>query len=828
LTSGGYNGIIINRYPLRVQRKGGIDVRYNHTNDTVELSVEELCYAAMRGGDLDGGFDKSITPIRAAERAKITERLYELYGLAYHDSVRLHNTVKTEEVYFCVEGVADGILCVNGSYFVDGFGQTNIDAFMPLGLARMYCYAYILCRQKELESVTLRGVSMDGEGELYFSQKKVSIDELRRIYLRLLGSVVWRGTILLDRATVRLPKTAELKFPYKSLRESQAEMIKECYRDIKHSNRLFCQAPTGIGKTVSTLYPSVKCVGEGVADKIFYLTSKQSIRREAVSAMQKLGNSGGMLRTCVISARESVCANGAAKLRGGRLSSNCRGELCPYAAGYYDRMPAALADIMANGDIFDAAAITKYAQKHKVCPYEFSLDLSELCDVIICDYNYVFSPTVYLKRYFSDAQSKDEKYIFLVDEAHNLPARARDMFSKKLDVRAFEHLAQTLPEDCELYRACLDVIEQFWRLHELCRDNMRYFGDGESAGYSVERELPQKLGESLSTFTKKCDSWLSRNSDHPARFIAEDLNFELFEYRKIAERYDGSYLTFINVHGDDVSVLLYCLDPARQLSACLDKACASVMFSATLTPTDYFADILGGGKKSVSVSFASPFEACNLCVTVVDGISTRFEDREASYKKVSSCIAATVSAKSGNYMVFFPSYSYMEQVKEIFCKKYPRVRVLEQKKNMTVSEREAFLSSFAADGKTRIGFCVIGGAFAEGIDLPGDRLIGAVVVGVGLPGISDENNIIRDYYENKNGCGYDYAYTYPGMNAVLQAAGRVIRTESDRGIVVLIDDRLSEPKYRALFPHEWRGAKLVGNARSLAETARRFWESTKQ
>jgi Rad3-related DNA helicase len=256
---------------------------------------------------------------------------------------------------------------------------------------------------------------------------------------------------------------------------------------------------------------------------------------------------------------------------------------------------------------------------------------------------------------------------------------------------------------------------------------------------------------------------------------------------------------------------------------CLDRAYASVLFSATLTPTEYFADILGGGKNSVSVSFSSPFDPANLCLAVVDGISTRYEDREASYKKIASCIAATASARSGNYMVFFPSYSYMESVREAFLKKYPRVRVLSQKKSMTAEEREAFLSSFGADGKTRIGFCVLGAGFSEGIDLPGDRLIGALVVGVGLPAISDENNIIRDYYENKNGSGYDYAYTYPGMNRVLQAAGRVIRREEDCGVIVLIDDRYATEKYRTLFPEHWQNVEYAGNAPELAEVVSDFW-----
>ena len=317
---------------------------------------------------------------------------------------------------------------------------------------------------------------------------------------------------------------------------------------------------------------------------------------------------------------------------------------------------------------------------------------------------------------------------------------------------------------------------------------------------------------------------MKHNADHNAFLAVEELSYKLFEFSKICECYDRHYLTFINTVSHRVSLLLYCLDPSNNLSIALDRAEASVLFSATLTPTDYFADILGGGKKTVSVSFESPFSKENLCVVAVDKISTRFEDRDRSYKKIAACIAATVSARVGNYMVFFPSYSFMEEVHKIFSAKYPKVRVLMQKRQMSPPDKDAFLSEFKDDGNLRIGFCVLGGSFSEGIDLPGKRLIGVVVVGVGLPGISDENNIIRDYYEEKCGMGYDYAYTYPGMNSVLQAVGRVIRTENDRGIAVLIDDRYAEPKYRSLYPKEWNGMNLVGNAPSLAEIARRFWK----
>lgn len=806
-------------------------MRYDADRDQIELSVRELCELALLRGDIDCRRSPAELRERAAEGQRVHQKLQTSFGAFYHSEVELRNTSKVDEVYLYVKGRADGIICHNGNYTVDEiktvgerlFSSKTVDR---LHAAQLYCYAYFLCQTKEISSVNARMIYYNvDDGEIEYHEKLVTVEELRAFYQQLLAAVLWRARDLRERMRERMPAAANAPFPYSSLRDSQTEMIKECYRDIKHGNRLFCQAPTGIGKTVSTLYPAAKCMGEGIADKIFYLTSKASIRREAYHAVEMMDGAGSRIRGIVLSSREHMCINDAAKKRGGRLSSNCCPELCPYAKVYYDKLSLALEEILKLSDRFDSAAIKNFAKAREICPYEFALDLSELCDVIICDYNYVFSPTVSLKRYFDERFGGGrEKYIFLVDEAHNLPDRARDMFSSRLTSEDFEHIISLLGETSKLTDACLSLLRSFEALEKLCSDNMKYDSDGVGAGYYVGRELPENFLRELSAFSEKCDGWMKYNADHPAIFAVEELSYKIFEFKKICESFDRHYLTFINTVDHKVSLLLYCLDPSNNLSIALERAVASVLFSATLTPTEYFADILGGGKKTVSVDFESPFPRENLCVAAVDKISTRFEDREKSYKKIAACIAATVSAKVGNYMVFFPSYGYMEEVHKRFAAKYPKVKTLLQKKNMSPMEREAYLSEFQDDGKLRIGFCVLGGSFSEGIDLPGKRLIGVVVVGVGLPGISDENNIIRDYYQEKCGMGYEYAYTYPGMNSVLQAVGRVIRTETDKGIAVLIDDRYGEPKYRGLFPKEWKGMNLVGDPSSLAEIARRFWQ----
>lgn len=807
-------------------------MRYDISSAAFNISVEELCLTVLRSGDIDCR-RRDARSLESSYSSDISAQLCAEYGSRYHASVELCNTCKLDGEYYCVSGRADGIICDSGAYTVCEIVPADVSAHITddknaeLHTARAYCYAYFMCRAKELDGIFVDTVTGKGrkKPKLEHSVRYVKLDEARDVYTSLLMRMIWRAKLLKNRLDNMTQTAANARFPYKSLRDSQEEMIRECYRDIRNGNRLFCQAPTGIGKTVSTLYSAVKCMGNGVADKIFYLTSKQSIRLEALSAVSKMNSVGVRIRSCVISSREAMCPNVAAKNRGGRLSSSCNPDVCPYAKGYYDRYEEALKELIGLSERYDSKTIRAVAQEKKICPYELSLDLSELCDVVICDYNYVFSPSVCLRRYFGDGGRYDtEKYIFLIDEAHNLPDRARDMFSAELSETDFEYIAAALDDGSPLSEACLAVIKRFARLGELCSDNMKYLDGGDTVGYSVSRSLPQNFSDELDAYLKKSESWLKRNADSPISLAVEELAVKVLEYKRIADRYDRQYITFIHIKNGSTSVLLYCLDPSSELSAALDRACASVLFSATLTPAEYYADILGGDKRSVSVTFKSPFPSENLCVAVADGISTRFEDRGDSYKKISACIAATVSAKVGNYMVFFSSYGYMEEVRRVFEKKYPKVPLLVQKKNMSFAEKEKFISSFADDGKLRIGFCVIGGSFAEGIDLPGKRLIGAIVVGVGLPGISNENNMIRDYYDEKCGVGYDYAYTYPGMNSVLQAVGRVIRTEKDVGIAVLIDDRYSEKKYTDMFPQEWGKVKYARSAQILAEIVRDFWK----
>ena len=412
-----------------------------------------------------------------------------------------------------------------------------------------------------------------------------------------------------------------------------------------------------------------------------------------------------------------------------------------------------------------------------------------------------------------------------MDEAHNLADRARAMYSAKLTKNTFEEAIATFDEcDCEPISFCESVIKAFYSMRALCSEDLVREADGEERGSFASHAPIQRFNETLELFKKKSETWIRKNKDQPSAEMLFELLSAAKKFLLVNEYFDKGFLTYVQISGGDIAVQTCCLDPSPIMNALLNRARASVMFSATLTPTEYFCDILGGGKRAKRLSLPSPFDPDRLCVAVADYVSTRYEEREKHTSRFATILAAAVSSKKGNYIAYFPSYTCLTEVLAVFKKKYPKVETVVQERNMTLKEKESFLSAFKNDeGHLRIGFCVLGGAFAEGVDLPGSRLIGAIIFGVGLPGLSNERNMIRDHADPDGITGSDYAYTYPGMNNVLQAAGRVIRRDEDKGIVVLADDRYATPKYRELFPEHWKNVRYAGNAKSLAEIIRRFW-----
>ena len=779
---------------------------------SVKLSVRQLVEFVLRGGSIDnrsGGMD------RAQEGGRIHRRIQKAGGETYQAEVFFRHTEEYEEVSYTVEGRADGIITEGDEITVDEIKTTRLDLsaveedFNRLHWAQAKCYAYFYAAEHERERMTvqLTYVHVDDHGDVDGTKRftrSFTLEELAAAFIDLLARYKKWADFSCEWAEKRNASIAGLAFPFPAYRRGQRSLAVTAYRTIVEEGTAFCQAPTGIGKTISTLFPAVKAMGEGYITKIFYLTAKTITRQVAEEGFARMREGGLAFKTVTLTAKDKICFLD---------ETACNPEQCPYADGHYDRVNDVIYSLLQTDDHMTRERIEQAARENRVCPFELALDMTLWCDCVICDYNYLFDPVMYLKRFFAEGRGE---YAFLIDEAHNLVDRAREMYSAELEKAMFLELKRRIAsEDRAMSRALGAVNEEFIALRKQCGDK-RY----------VEQLLPpDELGKALVRFTDQCESFLKRHADSPDAPDLLQLYFAALLYLKILELYDEKYLTAVQVWGSEVTVKLCCLDPSALIRAALDRGRAAVFFSATLTPLDYFSTVLGGDEESRRIALPSPFERDHLKLLIADRVSTRYKDREGSLRPIAELIARTVQAKTGNYLVYFPSYQYMNDVYNVFAAQYPEMDTVLQQSGMSEEEREAFLLRFGqANERTLVGFCVLGGIYSEGIDLQGDRLIGTVVVGVGLPQIGKEQDRIRDYYNRHGGTGYEFAYQYPGMNKVLQAAGRVIRGEQDRGVVVLIDDRFNTPSYLRLFPEHWRGCRLVRTPEALEREIREFWQ----
>jgi DNA excision repair protein ERCC-2 len=485
-----------------------------------------------------------------------------------------------------------------------------------------------------------------------------------------------------------------------------------------------------------------------------------------------------------------------------------------FARDYFSKAKKALAEIDRH-QAFTRPVIEEIARQYQICPFEFSLDLALWVDCIICDYNYVFDPRVYLHRFFDFST---EPYIFLVDEAHNLPDRARTMFSAELDKKTVLDLQRTIKPHLPLLAKKLSAINKILlEIRKACQ--------AEDKDALVEYEPPENLIKAIREFSQKAEDWLALNL--PTEFRQELLEFYFLcsNYLRTAEYFDTFYVSYFERQGQsDLKTKLFCLDPAPMLAVPLERSQSTVFFSATLLPIDYFMQLLTGDVDHPKRIFQSPFPVENVCLLIHNQISTKYTQRADSYVALASVIETVLNTHVGNYLVYFPSYAYLESVLELLKERLPERQLLVQDRAMTEAERDTFLSKFSANNQeTLVGLAVMGGIFGEGIDLVGERLIGVMVVGVGIPQLGLERDLIKEYFDRQAGSGFAYAYQYPGFNRVQQATGRVIRTETDRGIIVLIDNRFTHTRYRELFPSHWRGVQVVQNSIGLKDKLTRFW-----
>ena len=636
-----------------------------------------------------------------------------------------------------------------------------------------------------------------------------TFSELKTFFFELLLSYKKWADFELTWPDKRNDTIKALSFPF-SYREGQKELMSQIYHTITNQERLFVEAPTGTGKTIATLYPSIKAMGEGKSRRIFYLTAKTITRTAACDCIELLSKDGLAVKSTVITAKEKICMC--------TENTKCNPDDCPYADGHYDRVNDAVYDLLTGENSYTRDVIMEYANKHMVCPFEFSLDLSLFSDIIICDYNYVFDPNVYLRRFFAEGIRDD--YIFLVDEAHNLVERAMGMFSADLSKEKILKIRSLIkPFDKALASA----------LNKCNKRMLELKNEYDKCGV-IEDISP--LVVALVTCKANFDRFLEESDGFPDKEEALDFYFDLRHFLNMYENMtDSDYLIYdrINENGEYM-VKLLCTNPARSLKQSLDKGICTVFFSATLLPIQYFKDMLTGENDN-AVYAKSVFDPKKRGLFIAKDVSSKYTRRtENEYYNIARYIDTAIRARHGNYIVFFPSYSFMESVLKQYEEYFEDgdILLLKQNPRMNESEREDFLKMFSdsltdKSFKSLLGLCVMGGIFSEGIDLKGDNLIGSIIVGPGLPMVSDEREILKTKYEEEGFNGYDYAYRYPGMNKVLQAAGRVIRTEEDRGVVLLLEERFNQTHYTRLFPREWSGYRQVSVSNVKSEILR-FWE----
>ena len=785
---------------------------------TVRISVRALIEFILRSGDIDNRTESGPDPEAMLAGGRIHRKIQRSMPSTYRAEVPLKTTFEDGDLQLVVEGRADGIDRRDGMVLVDEIkgvyaDVTRFTEAKPLHLAQAYCYACMLAREEGLSGVTCQITYCDLDTEEIRRFQTVRTAEELETWMTDLAEQYFRWAhFQADHREERNRSGEALDFPY-DYRPGQKRIAVDVFRAVRRSRNLFVQAPTGVGKTLSVLFPSVKAMAEGLTERIFYLTAKTVTASVAEENLQVLLSRGLDLLACTIRAKEKLCPNEVFE---------CNPELCPYAKGHFDRVNDAVFELLKEGGLFTAERLLAAAEKAGVCPYEFALDVSVWCDTVIADYNYAFDPRVRLRRYFSEGAGGD--YIFLVDEAHNLPDRASEMYSASLvkeDVLALKKLI--MKKDGRTSRA-LD------RLNRAMLSLRRNLGDYPEVGRGIlsgtVAELPDInfLMEPLTGSYFELSRLLEEQKNFPERKEVLTGFFEIRTFLETAEQAGEGYRIYARFDDDGFRIRLLCVDPSARLKKCLESARTTVFFSGTLLPVQYYKEMLTGDPEEYAIYTESPFDPENRLLLAASDVSSRYQRRtETEFRRIAEYLRITVSAKTGNYLAFFPSYEFLGKVEKVL--RIPGTEILVQEKEMDEDQRRAFLSVFAkADGNSRLGLCVMGGAFSEGIDLAEDRLIGCIVVGTGLPAINPESELVKEYFDAAGKDGFDYAYRYPGMNKVRQAAGRLIRTDRDRGVILLLDDRFLTPRSRSLFPLEWADLRRTDLSR-IEEELNSFWKN---
>ncbi len=772
---------------------------------TISASVREVGDFVCRTGDLgtSSGFGGRN---RALDGTRGHQRLQKNRPAGYEPEVVVRWQSEQPTFIFELKGRIDGVLVTAGQLLIEEIKTVRrpwTGLADSLHSAQAKIYAFICAQERGFKEASIRITYLHlSSADTVELDERFSFVDLHTFF----HSVITEYLVWLEQhhawCSLRDASIQQLPFPFTDYRPGQRSFAVAVYRGARDRGKLFAEAPTGIGKTVSVLFPAIKAMAGQHVEKIFYLTARTVGRTIAQETLSTLRSAGLRLRAVTLTAKEKVCFN---------QGQPCDPRTCPFALGYYDRLKAALHDAL-KSESFTRDHLEAIARKHSVCPFEFSLDLSLWADLIICDYNYVFDLTVSLKRYFD---GEKHRHSILVDEAHNLLDRAREMFSASLERDELMSLMRALDQELP---ACARSLHKICaRLKSLSQDET--WSSREKA--LVSKTPPKDFDTLLEQFLDQAELWLVQETQTPFREELLSVYFRVLSFQRILELYDERYITICE--RDPLNLRLFCLDASTLLRSALKRTGHSVFFSATLRPLEYFRDAFGGEPLDPILQLSSPFPPENLAVLIHLSSPTRLNARSGSHDAVASSVAALVTSRPGNYLVFFSSYAYLAEVLERFRSICPSIRVEVQSPGMTEAQRDAFLGNFQEQpGRTLVAFAVLGGIFGEGIDLHGERLIGVIVVGVGLPQICLERDLIKESFQERGLAGFDYAYTFPGMNRVLQAVGRVIRSETDRGIVLLIDERFAQPRYRNLFPLTWR-PQFVRSPTEIQLAAQNFW-----
>ncbi|WMJ90041.1 ATP-dependent DNA helicase [Anaerocolumna sp. MB42-C2] len=795
------------------------------TGDKIKISVRNLVEFILRSGDLDNRTGGRKDTDAMQEGSRIHRKIQKQMGSEYSAEFPLSIIVPItcEEITFdlCVEGRADGIISrpeENPAIVIDEIKGvymelSHLEKPVPVHRAQAMCYAYIyagIYDHKEI-GIRLTYCNLESESLKYFHET-FTYEQLNSWFMNLVEEYGKWAAWQIRWNSIRNSSIKALEFPF-PYRFGQKELVTNVYKTIIRDKRLFIEAPTGVGKTISTIFPTIKAMGEELVSKIFYLTAKTITRTVAEETFQKFKESGLLSKSVTITAKDKICILD---------KSNCNPVSCERAKGHYDRVNDAVYDLLINENDISRDLILNYAEKHKVCPFEMCLDVTNWADVIICDYNYVFDPNVYLRRFFLGEKKND--YVFLIDESHNLVDRAREMYSavlyknQFLSVKKIVKLIETNNHVPKPYNG-----PKLEKRLEVCNSDLLKLKRS-CDNCSVINDITDFVLHLMRLMTEY-EEYLTEFPDSEGRDEIVGLFMDIRHFLSIYEIYSDKYITYTDYDEQgEFRIKLLCMDPSDNLKACLEKGKSAVFFSATLLPIQYYKEQLGGREEDYAVYAPSPFPSENRLLMIGSDVSTKYSRRnKEEYEKIVEYLIAFTGARKGNYMVFFPSYQMLNQVAELAEGKLEGMVI--QTNNMTEIEKEEFLQNFTLDpDKSRIGFCVMGGIFSEGIDLKNDRLIGAVIVGTGLPMVGNERELFRKFYDNRNGRGFDYAYLYQGMNKVLQSAGRVIRTLEDKGAILLLDERFRQNQYTDLFPREWY-PNIPVNTNRMETELKNFWNS---